>query len=207
MNKIQSFLLPAALLGCLVVAWFSTMAARGLPSTWLAENPANQQQAGQNNAAGEPESNQKANPPALPADNACPLSQRFPASILQWCGLIQKYASDNELSAQLVAAVMLQESGGDPLAYSSSGAVGLMQVMPKDGIAASFQCTNGPCFSKRPSIAELQDPEFNLSFGTRMLAGLVRKLGSIRDGLAGYGPANVGYYYADKVLTIYENYR
>jgi len=48
------------------------------------------------------------------------------------------------LPEALIAAVILQESGGDPSAYSSSGAVGLMQVMPRDGIAAEFMCVNGP---------------------------------------------------------------
>jgi soluble lytic murein transglycosylase-like protein len=102
---------------------------------------------------------------------------------------------------------MLQESGGDPQAYSHSGAVGLMQVMPRDGIAATFNCTNGPCFASRPTIAELQDPEYNIAFGTRMLAGLSRKYGSFRDALRFYGPVGIEYSYADKVLAIYENYR
>ena len=102
---------------------------------------------------------------------------------------------------------MVQESGGNPDAYSHSGAVGLMQVMPRDGLAAGFMCVNGPCFGSRPSMSELYDPEFNVSYGTRMLSGLVAKRGSVRDGLMAYGPANVGYYYADKVLAIYENNR
>jgi len=101
----------------------------------------------------------------------------------------------------------LQESGGDPLSYSESGAVGLLQVMPRDGVATSFQCANGPCFASRPSITELQDAEYNISFGTRMLAGLVRKYGSNREALKYYGPAGVDYYYADKVLAIFDNYR
>jgi soluble lytic murein transglycosylase-like protein len=148
-------------------------------------------------------------PVPAPSGNqpGCPLSQKYPETILQWCDLIQKYAQENELPTELIAAVMLQESGGDPLSYSESGAVGLLQVMPRDGIAASFECINGPCFSSRPSIAELQDPEYNVSFGTRMLASLIRKYGSNRDGLKYYGPAGVEYYYADKVLAIFENYR
>ena len=102
---------------------------------------------------------------------------------------------------------MLQESGGDAMAYSSSGAVGLMQVMPRDGIAASFECINGPCFASRPTIEELQNPEYNVEYGTRMLAGLVNKLGSPREALTAYGPMDAGYSYADRVLAIYENYR
>ena len=57
-------------------------------------------------------------------------------------------------------------------------AVGLLQVMPRDGIAADFECANGPCFASRPTIAELLDPAYNLEYGTRMLAGLINRLGS-----------------------------
>lgn len=102
---------------------------------------------------------------------------------------------------------MLQESGGNPKAYSHSGAVGLMQIMPRDGIAASFMCINGPCFGSRPTIKELEDPEFNIEFGTRMLSGLISKYGNVRDALKFYGPMDVGYNYADKVLAIYENHQ
>ncbi len=87
---------------------------------------------------------------------------------------------------------------------SSMGAVGLMQVMPKDGIAASLVCINGPCFAGRPSTQELLDPEFNLDYGSGMLSRLINDRGSIRDALKAYGPRDVGYTYADKVLAIYD---
>ncbi len=141
----------------------------------------------------------------IPARN-CPIGAAYPASIQQWCSLITRYANENGLEPDLVAAVMLQESGGDPDAYSSSGAVGLMQVMPRDGIAASFQCNGRPCFSNRPSMEELFDPEFNIEYGTRMLAGLISRRGSVREALFAYGPMDVGYSYADLVLKIQANY-
>jgi hypothetical protein len=136
----------------------------------------------------------------------CRVSSTFPVSIRQWCSLITRYADLNDLSPDLIAALMLQESGGQHLAYSHSGAVGLMQVMPRDGIAQKFMCKNGPCFSNRPTISELEDPEFNISYGTRMLAGLNNRFGNIRDALKSYGPMDVGYSYADKVLAIYERH-
>ena len=105
-----------------------------------------------------------------------------------------------------MAALIWQESGGNPTAYSRSGAVGLMQVMPRDGLASSFMCVNGPCFASRPSIEQLRDPEFNVSYGTKMLAGLVRKHRNLREALKSYGPMGVGYYYADKVIGIYQRY-
>ncbi|WP_322508609.1 lytic transglycosylase domain-containing protein [Anaerolinea sp.] len=141
------------------------------------------------------------------SDGNCEVSPRFPEAVYRWCDLITHYANENGLDPDLVAALIVQESGGKPDAYSRSGAVGLMQVMPRDGIAASFRCVNGPCFASRPSMVELYDPEFNIRYGTRMLAGLISKRGSVRDGLMAYGPMNVGYSYADKVLAIYERFR
>ncbi len=137
----------------------------------------------------------------------CSIGSRYPDSIRQWCGLIESAASRYGLQPDLLAAVMLQESGGNPNAYSSSGAVGLLQVMPRDGIAAGFQCENGPCFANRPTMEQLFDPAFNVDYGARMLSGLIARSGSLRDGLLAYGPMDVGYHYADLVLTIMQNYR
>jgi soluble lytic murein transglycosylase-like protein len=140
-------------------------------------------------------------------ENNCSVANSFPEAIRRWCSWIDKYACDVGLDSNLVAAVMFQESSGNPDAYSKDGAVGLMQVMPRDGIAASFICTGGPCFSSRPSMDELFSPEFNISYGTRMLASLIQRAGTPRDGLKSYGPAGAGYYYADIVLAIYDRYR
>jgi soluble lytic murein transglycosylase-like protein len=68
-------------------------------------------------------------------------------------------------------------------------------------------CQTGPCFRNRPSIEELQDPKFNIKYGTAMLANLFGKYGDIREALKYYGPMDVGYYYADKVLGIYNSYK
>jgi len=145
---------------------------------------------------------QNASQAELAAD--CQVSSHFPANVLRWCGLITQHASMKKLSPDLIAAVILQESGGSPQAYSHSGAVGLMQVMPRDGLAASFHCKNGPCFANRPTIKQLEDPAFNIAYGTEMLSNLVARNGNIRDALKSYGPMDVGYSYADKVLAHYQ---
>jgi soluble lytic murein transglycosylase-like protein len=132
----------------------------------------------------------------------CSLSNLYPVSVRQWCSLIEKHAAENHLDGGLLAAVILQESGGHQGAYSSSGAVGLMQIMPRDGLAAGFMCVNGPCFTDRPSITELYDPEFNISYGARLLSNLINNYGSLREGLKAYGPAGMGYDYADIILSI-----
>lgn len=148
----------------------------------------------------------KATPTAVGAEKECLVSDKYPGKVRRWCNLISTYAQRHGLPPNLVAAVILQESKGNPNAVSYSGAVGLMQVMPRDGIAASFFCANGPCFSNRPSSQELLDPEYNIKYGSRMLADLVAKQGSLREVLKSYGPMNVGYYYADTVLGIYQRY-
>jgi soluble lytic murein transglycosylase-like protein len=136
----------------------------------------------------------------------CTISSAYPDAVLQWCSLIEQYASENGLDPNLVSAVMLQESAGQPDAYSKSGAVGLMQVMPRDGKASSFVCKNGPCFATRPSMQELFDPDFNVSYGSRMLADLIQHYGSQREALKAYGPKDVGYYYADLVIGIMDTH-
>lgn len=137
----------------------------------------------------------------------CAISERFPQNIRRWCDLITYYAAQYGLDPDLVAALVWLESGGNEQAYSRSGAVGLMQIMPRDGKAASFMCANGPCFRDRPSIEELRDPEFNIAWGTRFLAGLIRKKGDLREALKSYGPMDVGYSYSDKVLSIFNRYK
>jgi soluble lytic murein transglycosylase-like protein len=136
----------------------------------------------------------------------CEVSEAYPETVRRWCSLITHAAKKHDLPADLIAAVIWIESGGNPLAYSRSGAVGLMQVMPRDGLASQFQCVNGPCFANRPTIEELQDPQFNINYGSKLLAGLAKKHGNYRDALKAYGPMQVGYTYADKVLSIYQKF-
>ena len=198
--KPQIAIVPGVILGSISLILFISLFASP-QRTVLAENLPIQ------NASTEKDHAPLSNP-SEEADKkqACSLSPSFPDSVLQWCEMITFYADQNNLDPKLIAAVMLQESGGNKDAYSASGAVGLMQVMPRDGIAAQFMCINGPCFASRPTSAELSDPEFNVSFGSKMLAGLISKKGSIREGLKAYGPMNIDYRYADIVLSIYNNY-
>lgn len=137
----------------------------------------------------------------------CRHKERYPAGIVDWCQMIEDSARQFGLDPLLIAAVIKVESGGQPEVISHSGAVGLMQVMPRDGVAAGFQCINGPCFAARPTTDELKDPAFNVMYGTRLLAGLIERNGNIRDALKSYGPYDVGYWYADLVLQLYESLR
>lgn len=159
------------------------------------------QQAGANPALGAPGANNVVQP------EGCSISPSYPQSIQQWCGIIDKYAREHGLDPNLISAVMLQESGGQQDAFSKSGAVGLMQVMPRDGKAARFMCKNGPCFADRPTSEALFDPEFNVQYGSQMLSELIHLKGNVRDALKSYGPMDVGYYYADLVLNIMNTHR
>jgi len=135
------------------------------------------------------------------------MSEKFPPAVQTWRELIETTAEKYQLDPNLIAAVILQESGGVPSAYSSSGAVGLMQVMPRDGIAANFICGDHPCFESRPKIRELENPEFNIDYGSHLLKILLVKFGDLRESLRAYGPMDMGYQYADTVLSIYSNYQ
>jgi hypothetical protein len=135
------------------------------------------------------------------------LSGQYPQSILQWSDIIADASQQHGLDPNLIAAIILEESNGDSQAYSRSGAVGLMQVMPRDGIAASFMCVNGPCFTNRPSMQELFDPHFNIQYGAEMIGGLLNKYGDLREALKSYGPKDIGYQYADQVLNTYSIYQ
>ncbi len=200
MSSGPSLVLRGTIIGCMLVGllgWFLTAHIKVVPETevaYAAAEPTQAQPATQEVNSQEP-------------STTCEVSQAYPDGILQWCDIITRFASQADLPPNLIAAVMLQESGGDASAYSGSGAVGLMQVMPRDGRAASFECINGPCFASRPTIEELLDPGYNVEYGTRMLSGLAARLGDIREALKAYGPMDRGYSYADKVLAIYENYR
>ena len=186
---------PAVFIGCLIVIWVGTIAASKMPSQELLAPTQTAISAAQTAEAEPVEDNL-----------ACTLSIHYPAEVLQWCSLIEAAAQETGLPANLIAAVMLQESGGASDVISVSGAVGLLQVMPRDGIAADFMCINGPCFASRPTIEELLDPAYNIQFGSQMLAGLVSRHGSYREALFRYGPSDIGYFYADLVLKIWENY-
>ena len=190
-------------LGIIVLVIFSSIVTTGVS---FASSPAHENDAGNSPVILDDLENQKTGDEVVSTVGDCRISVRYPEKIKRWCKLITFYSDKYGLEPDLVAALIWQESGGKPKAYSKSGAVGLMQVMPRDGLAASFMCKNGPCFTNRPTIEELQDPEFNIKYGTRMLARLIKKNGGLREGLKAYGPMDVGYYYANKVLGIYEKY-
>ncbi len=206
MGSAPQYIFPGALLGSILLVAFALSLTAGISLPFSISMSSSGTTEG-NQSLEESSSQGEQLPEDYEYDEpGCQVSTSFPEEVLQWCHLITKLSQENGMEPNLIAALMWQESGGNPTAYSKSGAVGLMQVMPRDGIATTFMCPNGPCFANRPTMFELQDPEFNLQYGTGLLAGLFAKYGNLRDALKYYGPMDVGYYYADKVLAIYENY-
>lgn len=173
------------------------------------------------------ESTAKQEAPAEPTykkfvyDNQPLNTKNFAEGASAYFSTIEKAAKKYNLDPNLIAAVITQESSWlDSVAYgkvlSRSGAVGLMQVMPKDGIAATFMCLDDvnkpkgpvhPCFRDRPTIAQLSDPTFNIMYGAKVLRQKIDHFGSARDGLKGYGPIykleKDAYDYANIVLQRY----
>lgn len=87
--------------------------------------------------------------------------------------IIAEQSSEHGVNPALVRAVIHQESGEDPSAISSAGAMGLMQLMP--GTADAY------------GIADPFDPEQNVAGGTALLADLLRQYhGNVRLALAAY---------------------
>jgi soluble lytic murein transglycosylase-like protein len=204
MSDVRQFIFPGAIVGSLILASFGYTVMASAPKS---TNPGEENSEVSNppiDEAVQEDNNSK--PTEQGGNNNCTISNAYPQDVRRWCEQIMRHAKKNGLEPDLIAALIWQESGGNPTAYSKSGAVGLMQVMPRDGIAASFQCINGPCFTNRPAISELEKPNFNIKYGTGMLAGLLNKYGNMREALKYYGPMNVGYYYADKVLNLYQTY-
>jgi soluble lytic murein transglycosylase len=102
--------------------------------------------------------------------------------------VIRGHAENYDLDPALLAAVIYRESKFDADARSSSGAIGLMQLLPDTakGIAVH---TGGQKFV----VEDLYDPEINVRYGSFYLRRLLRKYDDERLALAAYnaGQANV----------------
>jgi soluble lytic murein transglycosylase-like protein len=84
---------------------------------------------------------------------------------------IDKYAQIHDVPPALVAAVMREESRFNPAAISRSGAVGLMQLMPRTAKLVAKRLDLGYL---PPS--SLKTPDINIQLGTRYLRDIKRSV-------------------------------
>ena len=109
--------------------------------------------------------------------------------VLPFWSDIQKISQEQDIDPYLVAAVMREESRYNPSAKSRTGAIGLMQLMPKT--AAWLMRINKQKLVDPP---ELATPGLNLSLGTQYLKILQTKyFDDLASILAGYnaGPTAI----------------
>jgi soluble lytic murein transglycosylase-like protein len=125
----------------------------------------------------------------------------------RFAGLIEQAARQFQLDPALVRAVIHAESGFNPAARSSKGAMGLMQLMP--GTA------------RQMGVADAWMPEQNIAGGVQYLAGLLQQFrGDQKLAVAAYnaGPEAVRKYagippyaetqaYVQRVQILQQRYR
>jgi soluble lytic murein transglycosylase len=103
---------------------------------------------------------------------------RYP---LHYDAIVRGHARNYRLDPALLAAVIYQESKFHAHARSSSGAIGLMQLLPAtaEGIAIH---TGGSRFH----VSDLDDPEINVRYGAWYLRHLLDKYRDVGTALAAY---------------------
>jgi soluble lytic murein transglycosylase-like protein len=101
----------------------------------------------------------------------------------QYDNLISIIARGNGMSPTIIKSVIEVESGYDPMARSSKGAMGLMQLMPET--------------AQELGVTDPWNPTENITAGTKYLSWLLRKYnGNLMLALAAYnaGPNAVDSY-------------
>jgi soluble lytic murein transglycosylase len=107
---------------------------------------------------------------------------------LKYGAIVRGHARNYRLDPALLAAVIYQESKFRPGVKSSSGAIGLMQLLPDTAKGIAIH-TGGTRFR----VSDLYDPELNVRYGSWYLRHLLDKYGDERTALAAYnaGQENV----------------
>lgn len=126
----------------------------------------------------------------------------------QYAEEVKKAAREQKLDQALLRAVIAVESGYDPYAVSSKGAVGLMQLMPET--------------AQRYGVNDLYDPAENIHAGARYLRDLMQKFNNDlslalaaynagEDAVIRYGnripPYRETRLYVPRVMDLYRRYR
>lgn len=85
----------------------------------------------------------------------------LPKTVDHWRDGLERLGASNKVDPELLAIIVLVESGGNPVAKSKSGALGLMQIIPLTGkhIATQRKLPEQP-------KEKLTDPDYNMDFGS-----------------------------------------
>jgi soluble lytic murein transglycosylase len=107
---------------------------------------------------------------------------------LKYETIVRGHARNYRLDPALLAAVIYQESKFRSNVKSSSGAIGLMQLLPDTAKGIAIH-TGGSRFR----VSDLYNPEINVRYGAWYLRHLLDKYGDERTALAAYnaGQENV----------------
>jgi soluble lytic murein transglycosylase len=100
---------------------------------------------------------------------------------LRYEQIVRGHARNYDLDPALLAAVIYQESKFKANARSSSGAIGLMQLLPDTAKGIALH-TGGTAFR----VEDLYNPEINVRYGAWYLRHLLEKYGDERTALAAY---------------------
>lgn len=100
---------------------------------------------------------------------------------LRYEQIVRGHAHNYSLDPALLAAVIYQESRFEADARSSSGAIGLMQLLPDTAKGIALH-TGGSRFR----VEDLYDPEINVRYGAWYLRHLLQKYGEEQAALAAY---------------------
>lgn len=100
---------------------------------------------------------------------------------LRYEQIVRGHAHNYSLDPALLAAVIYQESKFEADARSSSGAIGLMQLLPDTAKGIALH-TGGSRFR----VEDLYDPEINVRYGAWYLRHLLQKYGEEQAALAAY---------------------
>lgn len=114
--------------------------------------------------------NPQARPPALAPPAPKVSAPWMPPSVTRFASLIATAAQRHHVDANLVAIVMLVESGGDPYAEGNHGEKGLMQLSP--ALAADIAARRG-ILGHNP--LRLIEPSYNVDLAAWHLAELHRE--------------------------------
>ena len=109
------------------------------------------------------------------------LSRRYKIAAEPLAALITEASTlgaNTQLPANLILAVMAVESGFNPYAMGTKGAMGLMQIVP-----SQFKSSLSNFGGKLATY----DPLTNMRLGTRQLQSMVQDSGSLETGIELYG--------------------